>query len=100
MASSPVDDLAAGRCCLRFFVIHHAFYIQTILVGVAEAEAADGVLDIEQVLEIERDRLGIADQQEIVGYLGWRYGARVDSVSLEPVFHVLTGPVFQGLAAV
>src|SRR5271157_1148374 len=61
MARSPVDDLPAGWRRLRFLVIHHALGIQAILIGMVEAEAADGVLDIEQVLEIERDRLGTAD---------------------------------------
>ena len=100
MARSPVDHLPAGRGRLSFLVIHHALCIQAILIGKVEAEAADGVLDIEQVLEFERNRLGTADQQEVVGHLGRRHGTRVDPVPLEPVFHVLARPVFQGLAAI
>ena len=51
MARSPVDHLPAGRGRLSFLVIHDALRIESILIGKVEAEAADGVLDIEQALE-------------------------------------------------
>ena len=93
VAGAPVDDLARVGHGRRILVVHHALGVLPVLIGPVESHTSDGVLDVEQVLELERDCVGGADQQHVVGYLRRCHGPEGDAVSLEPVLQELARPV-------
>ena len=63
------QDGASGEGDLPLLGGHHAAGISGVLFERVEPDTADGILDVELVLEGERDRLRVADDQQVVRHL-------------------------------
>lgn len=99
VSGGPVYDFSRvgdGRCRL---VVNHALGIALVPFRVVEGEPADSVLNVEEVLELEGDRLGAAHKHQVIGHLRRIDRTRGDSVRFQPVFERLPHGVFQDLAA-
>jgi hypothetical protein len=100
MPGPPIGDLFRIRDRLRAFVARDRLGIARIFVRRGEGEPADGVFDTEQILKLEGDIVGRANDQEIVGNRVRVALARSDVVATVAVASLLAGLVVKRLEQV
>jgi hypothetical protein len=69
MTGSPKRDLLGVGDGSGGLVIDRRTDILFVVINVVERETAYTILNAEQILEFERDLVGLADQEQIVGLL-------------------------------
>ena len=99
MTGSPKRDLLGVGDGSGGLVIDRRTDILFVVINVVERETAYPILDAEQILEFERDLVGLADQEQIVGDSAKTGTGRRNSVTRIPIAQLFARVIVEHLEA-